>query len=291
VETEEVKSRIYASTRGEHSTSLTNELPYTEFFGLKVSIFTKDQLVQYIEEALTSDSPRVFFGYSIGSIARLDLQPEIYSYINDSELMVTDGRLFYLLAKLCGLPLKYDISIPYLTELTLHIARKNYSSVMIIGSTQKNNSKATMNLRKQYKGMTVYDGYHGGDFSDTEHAKLVSHINKHKPDILLIGVSSPKKEYFVFRNKSKLNVKIIIPCGGMVDVLSGESVRIPYVLKKLGFGGVWRTIQEPKRLLSYKLWQIYTISAKVGPSIMYHRFVKRNPSFFLPSIFNIPNLE
>jgi N-acetylglucosaminyldiphosphoundecaprenol N-acetyl-beta-D-mannosaminyltransferase len=257
------------------------------FFGLRVSVFTYENLVDYIQKSLESENTNVFFGYSIGAITRLKFQPEIYRYINDSDLMVTDGRIFYLLSRLFGLPLKYEISIPYLTELVLSIADEKKYSVMIIGSTEENNALATENVKNKYTNLIVYDGYHGGDFGESEHKKLVFHINKFKPDILLIGVSSPKKEYFTFKNKSKLKVKIIIPCGGMIDVLSGKSVRIPRLVKKMGFGWAWRAVQEPNRFLVYKIWQIFTATSMVFPKIIYYKFFKKNSEFFLPSIFGI----
>jgi N-acetylglucosaminyldiphosphoundecaprenol N-acetyl-beta-D-mannosaminyltransferase len=265
----------------------TNDIEQTSFFGFKVSIFSHNMLVHFIEESLESKIPRVFYGYSMGIIARLKFQPEVYQYVNDFDLMVTDGRFFYLLSKIFGLPVKYDISIPYLTELVLKRGDKKKSSVMIIGSTEKNNMRATNNLKIRYKNIIVYDGYHGGDFSESEHYKLVSHVNKYKPDILLIGVSIPKKEYFAFKQKPNLNVKIIIPCGGMIDVLSGKVNRIPYVVKKLGLGWAWRIVQEPKRFLYDKSWQVYQVLFKIIPNIIYHRYLKKEVNFFLPSIYGI----
>jgi N-acetylglucosaminyldiphosphoundecaprenol N-acetyl-beta-D-mannosaminyltransferase len=257
------------------------------FFGLKVSVFTYENLVDYIKESLKNGNSLVYYGYSMGIITRFRQFPELYQYINDYDLMVTDGRLFYLLAKLCGHPLKYDISIPYLTELVLEIGNEKHASVMIIGSTEKNNQNASQNLRNKYKNLTVYEGCTGGDFSDTEHDKIVSYVNKYNPDILLIGVSNPQKEYFTFKNKTNLNVKIIIPCGGMVDILAGEVEKIPKTVKKMGFGWAWRIIQEPRRFFADKSLQSGQIIFKIVPSVMYHRFIKKDLNYFIPSIYGI----
>ncbi|NWH05780.1 WecB/TagA/CpsF family glycosyltransferase [Desulfobacter latus] len=259
------------------------------FFGLRVSIFTYENLVEYIKESLKHGTSVVYYGYSMGTITRFRPYPELYHYINDYDLMVTDGRLFYLLAKLCGLPLKYDISIPYLTELVLEVGNEKHASVMIIGSTEKKNNNASQNLRNKFKNLTVYEGYTGGDFSDRENDKTVSYVNKYNPDILLIGVSNPKKEYFTFKNKTKLNVKIIIPCGGMVDILAGEVARIPKTVKKLGFGWLWRIVLEPNRFLKDKLNQSSHILLKIIPLILFNRYLKNRSNFFIPSIYAIPN--
>lgn len=257
------------------------------FFGLRVSVFTYENLVDYIKESFKNGNSLVYYGYSMGIITRFRQFPELYQYINDYDLMVTDGRLFYLLAKLCGRPLKYDISIPYLTELVLEIGNEKHASVMIIGSTEKNNQNASQNLRNKYKNLTVYEGCTGGDFSDTEHDKIVSYVNEYNPDILLIGVSNPKKEYFTYQKKTNLNVKIIIPCGGMVDILAGKVERIPKIVKKMGFGWAWRIALEPNRFLVDKLNQASHILLKIIPPILINRCFKKRSNFFIPSIYGI----
>lgn len=135
--------------------------------------------------------------------------------------------------------------------------------------------------------MTVYEGYTGGDFSDKEHDKIVSYVNRYNPDILLIGVSNPKKEYFTFKNKTSLNVKIIIPCGGMVDILAGEVERIPKTVKKMGFGWAWRVALEPNRFLIDKLNQASHVLLKIIPPILINRVFKKKSNFFIPSIYGI----
>lgn len=265
----------------------TRFIEQNSFLGLKVSVFTYENLVDYIKESLKWGNSLVYYGYSMGIITRFKKYPNLYQFINDYDLMVTDGRLFYLLAKLCGLPLKYDISIPYLTELVLDIGNEKHVSVMIIGSTEKNNQNASENLAREYKNLTVYEGYSGGDFNDSEHDKIVSHVNQYNPDILLIGVSNPKKEYFTFKNKTRLNVKIIIPCGGMVDILAGDVERIPKIVKKMGFGWAWRISIEPNRFLVDKLNQMFDILLKIIPHILYNRYLKVNSKFFIPSIYGI----
>jgi N-acetylglucosaminyldiphosphoundecaprenol N-acetyl-beta-D-mannosaminyltransferase len=266
---------------------ITNELPQTDFFGLKVSLFTKEELVQYIKESLQASSPRVYYGYSMGIITRFREYPELYHYVNGYDFMVTDGRLFYLVCKLCGLPLKHDISIPYLTELVLAVGNEKKATAMIVGSSKENNESATSKLREKCQNMVIYEGFTGGDFSENDYENIVLYVNRYRPDILLIGVSNPKKEYFTFKNRSKLNVKIIIPCGGMIDVLSGKTKRIPRVVKKIGIGWAWRIINEPGRFLPDKSFQAFQIIFRIIPIIIYHRYLKKDLNFFLPSIYGV----
>lgn len=259
-------------------------IQHAYFFGLKVSIFTYKELINYIEQTLTSYKTEIFYGYSLGIIAYFKKYPEIYTYANKFDLMVADGRLFYLLAKFVGLPLKYEISIPNLVDLILNIADKKKKSVMIVGSTEDNNNLASTNIKKKYRNIKILPGITGGTFEDDEIQIVIKHINFYKPEIILVGVSSPKKERFSCISKDRLTTKIIIPCGGAIDILSGKTKRMPKFIKKIGFGAIWRVSHEPKRLFKRYMLLIYEIIFKLIPIII---IKKRNHNFFLPKIYNI----
>jgi N-acetylglucosaminyldiphosphoundecaprenol N-acetyl-beta-D-mannosaminyltransferase len=265
------------------------KITHSSFYGLKVSVFDYEQLVCYITESLDSGKCKIYYGYSMGLIAKMKHQKQIYYCSNDFDLMVTDGRFLFLLSKYVGLPLKFDISIPYLTELVLRIGNKKRSSVMILGSTKEKNIEATSKLKALYKGLTVYSGYDGGSFDDDEFPKIVAHINRFKPDIVLVGVSSPKKEIFAYKNKENIRVKIMIPCGGMVDILAGQSKMIPRIIKITGFGWLWRLMCEPKRLWRLQIKLMSEICLRIVPFVIFKR--NNKSSFFLPSIYGIKKME
>ena len=75
-----------------------------------------------------------------------------------------------------------------------------------------------------------------GYYPNEQENLIITKIASQKPDILLIANSSPKKELFAFENKERVNAKVIVPCGGMVDVLAGDISLTPTWLKKIGFG-------------------------------------------------------
>ena len=258
-----------------------------DFYGLKLSIFKKDDLKLQIIETIDNNRKMVCFGYSFTYIPWFKNFPYLYEYANNYDLMVTDGRQFYLFAKMLGAPLKFDISIPFLSKLILEIANEKKYSLMIIGSDEKTNRAATENVKKNYPNAIVYDGYTGGDFSDEAQRITVNKINQNSPDIIFIGASSPKKEIFATKWKSSLETKIIVPFGGMIDGLAGKVWLTPPLLKKLGLASFIRVIQEPRRLLFLNIWLFYEIIFKIIPISIYQIKLKKNRNFFIPSIYRL----
>jgi N-acetylglucosaminyldiphosphoundecaprenol N-acetyl-beta-D-mannosaminyltransferase len=257
------------------------ELESYDLFGLKISVFTKEELIAYIDASIFENQKKVCFGYSLGYLSLFKVIKNLYEKTNGWDLMVTDGRYFYWYAKLFGAPLKFDISIPFLSNLMFQRASEKGYSVMLIGSDEDTNTKATNHIRLKYPGAVVYQGHTAGNFSEADQLEAVAHINKYKPNMLFIGASTPKKEEFTERWKGELAVNLIVPFGGMIDGLAGKVKLSSPLVKKLGLATVVRTVQEPKRLLRKNLFMLSEFFLKLLPLTVYHRLVLRKKKFNL----------
>jgi len=258
-----------------------------DFYGLKLSIFERDELKKDIIYTIDNNLKKICFGYAFGYLPWFKNYPELYNHANNYDIMVTDGRQFYLFAKMLGAKLKHDISIPFMSKLILEIANERKYSIIIVGSDEETNVAATLNVRKDYPNIQVYDGITGDDFSMAAQEKAVEHINMYAPDIVFIGASSPKKEFFATNWKEKLNTKIIVPFGGMIDGLAGKIWLTPPLLKKIGLASIIRVMQEPKRLLLLNIQIAYETFFRIIPKTIWEVKIKKNKNFFIPSIYKI----
>ena len=268
-----------------------SEITNIDFYGLKLSVFSKQELKEYLSYCIKNNKKEICYGYSFGYLPWFKKYPELYAYANNYNIMVTDGRQFYLFAKFMGAPLNYDISIPFMSRLVMEIANENGFSLMIIGSDEKTNNAATENVRNEYPNAVVYNGCTGGDFSEEAQKTTVKFINGNSPDIIFIGASSPKKEIFASKWKNDLHTKLIIPFGGMIDGLAGKVWLTPPFLKKMGLATAIRVIQEPRRLFWLNVWIAYETFFKIIPKTIWEIKIKKNKDFFLPSIYSIPKVR
>jgi N-acetylglucosaminyldiphosphoundecaprenol N-acetyl-beta-D-mannosaminyltransferase len=150
--------------------------------------------------------------------------------------------------KLMGQKLQNELHASWFTLELLKKAAINNYSLMILGATEEVNRAATSKIKNDYKVKTVHPG-RNGYFTPVEEDKIVKQINRFAPDILLVGISTPKKELFAHKHRHHLNVRIIHLCGGMVDVIAGKTKITLKWIKKLGFAWLYRIMQEPRRLL------------------------------------------
>jgi N-acetylglucosaminyldiphosphoundecaprenol N-acetyl-beta-D-mannosaminyltransferase len=91
-------------------------------------------------------------------------------------------------------------------------------------------------------------GSRDGYFSDGEAAGVAAEIREAKPDMLVLGMTSPKKELFLGRYGASLGVPVLHGVGGSFDILAGITRRAPEIWQRLGMEWAYRVLQEPGRL-------------------------------------------
>ena len=256
------------------------------FFGLDVSLFTEDQLIEYLYDSIKNNESRIFYGHSFWTIPSMIKHKEIYTYGNEADILGIDGRWYYLLLKLFGLGQINDISIPQMVYIALNEANNRKYSLIVWGATEEINILAASNIRKNYPGIVLLDSY-SGYFNDSEKNKILHRIKKLNPDILLIGITSPIKEILSSEIKLDKAAKIIIPCGGMIDVLSGKTKVTPAIFKKLGLASIYRIIQEPRRILKRNLYVYYFTIFNFLPRLFFNVCILRNKNYSIPKDYNI----
>ena len=79
-------------------------------------------------------------------------------------------------------------------------------------------------------------------------------INTLKPNLLWIGMSSPKQDYLIHHHLDKLDASVCLGVGGVFDYMSGRIEKSPEWVKKVGLRWFWRLASEPKRL-----WRKYLL--------------------------------
>lgn len=253
-----------------------------DVYGLKLSIFTLDQVRTFYKGVINKKGNAIVFGHSFGSIPVMKKFPDLVEIVNSFDLLVCDGTPFSWYCWLFGFKLHQVISIPEITNFTLEFANIHRLRVLLLGAEEKVNQLATASLAKQYPNAVFLKGINGY-FSSAEEKDIVTKIRIQAPDILLIGISTPIKERFAYKYRHDLNTSLIIPCGGMIDVYGGRTKQTPGFIKKIGLAFIFRFVQEPKRLFNYTVWLIFETLFVIVPMTFWNVKVKRRKTFNLMS--------
>lgn len=107
-------------------------------------------------------------------------------------------------------------------------------------------------IQNTYPNVFLAGSHHG--FIDLGDERIVSIINEAKPDILMIGMGTPKQDNWLWKHYRELNVPVSIVVGAGIGFISGEKMRAPKVVRKIHLEWVFRLLQEPRRL-----WRRYLV--------------------------------
>lgn len=99
------------------------------------------------------------------------------------------------------------------------------------------------------------------DLNSVEFETLRSQIAHTRPDVIWVGLSSPRQEMFMARYWRELDAGVLIGVGAAFDFHSGRIRQAPRWIQRSGFEWLFRLCTEPRRL---------------GP-----RYLKTNPAFAL----------
>ena len=94
-----------------------------------------------------------------------------------------------------------------------------------------------------------------------EEMQLQEIIDAARPDIMWIGLSTPKQERFMAEFLPRLNVTLMIGVGAAFDFHSGQVRQSPRWMQRSGLEWFYRLCQEPRRLVG--------------------RYLRNNPLFLL----------
>lgn len=81
-----------------------------------------------------------------------------------------------------------------------------------------------------------------------EDADVVAEINACRPDVVWVGLSTPKQERWMAAHRAALEAPVLIGVGAAFDIHAGVIDRAPRFLRRTGFEWTYRLCKEPRRL-------------------------------------------
>ncbi|MGB7157809.1 MAG: WecB/TagA/CpsF family glycosyltransferase, partial [Tepidisphaeraceae bacterium] len=137
-----------------------------------------------------------------------------------------------------------------ISSLSAGAAQRN-RSIFLLGGAPGSAEKAAEVLKQRSPELRVA-GTHcppvGFESNEAEMNAMVAALLAAQPDIVYVGLGSPKQEYLIERIKKVLPGAWWMGVGVSFSFLCGDVKRAPTVLRKLGLEWVHRLVQEPRRL-------------------------------------------
>jgi N-acetylglucosaminyldiphosphoundecaprenol N-acetyl-beta-D-mannosaminyltransferase len=174
--------------------------------------------------------------------------------LEKADLVVPDGMPLVWLGRLRGHPLKRRVYGPELMETFCRETGAQYRHFLYGGASEVPDLVAAK-LRRLYG--TRVTGTYSPPFrplTESEEQQVATLVRAAAPDVLWVGLSTPKQERWMAEHLSALNVPVMIGVGAAFDFLIGRVAQAPPWMQEHGLEWFFRLVHEPRRL-----WRRYLI--------------------------------
>jgi len=176
---------------------------------------------------------------------------ELLRIFNQSGLTTPDGMAIVWLLKLKGYR---HVTRVYGPDLMENVCKRSANGAgyrhFFYGGGPGIAEKLSECLRSKYPGLHVVGTYTPPFRSLTpeEDEEVINQINRCSPDIVWVGISTPKQERWMVEHLHKINAPVMIGVGAAFDFLSGSKPQAPRWMQRSGLEWLFRLISEPRRL-------------------------------------------
>jgi exopolysaccharide biosynthesis WecB/TagA/CpsF family protein len=193
---------------------------------------------------------------SMHGIVEAQRDPAFKGILNSADLVVPDGMPLVWLGRRKGhrLPRRVygpDLMLDFCEKTAGHGYRHFF-----YGGEPGVPERLAESLQRRFPAMEVC-----GTFSPPfrsldpqEDQEIVNMILRAAPDVLWVGLGTPKQERWMHEHRDKLQVPVLVSVGAAFDFLSRRRNQAPRWMREHGLEWLFRLMQEPRRL-----WRRYLI--------------------------------
>jgi N-acetylglucosaminyldiphosphoundecaprenol N-acetyl-beta-D-mannosaminyltransferase len=233
------------------------------FFGVYISATNLKDTITIINTYDFSQPDYVCFPDTY-VVALSQNNEKLKNILNNARLTLPDGKPSVIFGKKQGHKNIDTVSGYWLCKALLDTSLSHY----FLGSTDARLQRMMTRIGELYPRARIA-GYSAPSFV-TEHEALINTslqeefemINNLKPDLIWIGISSPKQDYIMHNHLPLLKHGLMLGVGGVFDYLSEEVSKSPEWIKKIGLRWAWRLAKEPGRLWGKYFFVFKTLSFK-----------------------------
>jgi N-acetylglucosaminyldiphosphoundecaprenol N-acetyl-beta-D-mannosaminyltransferase len=218
-----------------------------EILGCRIDALDMDETVARCRDAILSRSWTQHVCVNAAKLVRLRRDPELAAIVEGCGIVSADGQAVVWASRILRRPVPERVAGIDLMHRLLALAEAEGLRVFVLGARADVLGQGVARLREQYPALEIV-GQHDGYFADEESERVCEEIRASEPDVLLVAMSTPRKEYWLSRYGPSLGVPFAMGVGGAIDVVAGVTARAPGWMQRAGLEWLFRLLQEPRRL-------------------------------------------
>jgi len=238
--------------------SLQSEIaiPSYRVLGVRVDIVQIPDTIGIIESWIQDGGSRYIAVTGMHGVSEAQRDPLFKSALGAADLIVPDGMPLVWLGRLRGFKrLKRRVYGPELMETFCRQTGDKYRHFFYGGAPGVADMLAQVEHERY--GIQIAGTYCPPfrRLTEDEENEVQEIIKEAAPDVLWVGLSTPKQETWMHGHRGKIDVPVMLGVGAAFDLNTGRLKQAPSWMRENGLEWLFRLLAEPGRL-----WRRYVIN-------------------------------
>lgn len=238
--------------------------------GVGVHAIDLPRAVSIIESAVRQGRKGYVCVTSVHGVMEAQRDRAFRDILNDAMLVTPDGMPTVWVGRMQGNSAMQRVFGP---DLMVEVCRRSAATGIrhfFYGGKPGVADELAEQLRRRFEGIKVV-GTFAPPFRPLERSEqlaLEKQLETALPDIVWVGLSTPKQEKFMAANFQRLSTTIMVGVGAAFDIHTGRLKDAPHWIKDAGLQWAHRLCQEPGRLWKRYLLNNSAFVAAIGLQIV-----------------------
>ncbi|HEX6423406.1 MAG TPA: WecB/TagA/CpsF family glycosyltransferase [Acidimicrobiales bacterium] len=226
--------------------------PGIDILGVRVDAQSLDHAVDVMGSWIERGEPNYVCITGVHGVVECQDDPDLRRIHNDAGMVTTDGMPLVWLSRRRSPPdtIVERVYGPDLMLATFARSEATGWRHFLYGSTAETLERLRANLHRQFPRAVVV-GSLAPPFrplGEAEEREIVAEMAATRPDIVWVGLSTPKQERWMAAHVGRLHATVLVGVGAAFDFHAGVKRQAPRVLQRAGLEWAFRMAMEPRRL-------------------------------------------
>lgn len=241
-----------------HIPPLSKRLPAMDVMGVPISVVNMDRAVGTIVDRVHAKEAQFVCVRDVHGVIGCQDDPNLMSFHRQAGLVVPDGAPLVWLSRRFGVKGMSRVCGYDLVDALCAVSGKEGIRHFLYGGKPGVAETMAGKLREKYPDLEIVGVYSPpfGGLAEGVDQSAVDMITKTGANVVWIGLSTPKQEYWMANHVAALNGATLIGIGAAFDFHAGAVKRAPPWMRDNGLEWAHRLMSEPRRL-----WKRYLLMA------------------------------
>jgi N-acetylglucosaminyldiphosphoundecaprenol N-acetyl-beta-D-mannosaminyltransferase len=225
--------------------------------GVRVDVVQIADTIRILESWIKDRGPARYVAVTgMHGVSEAQRDPAFKNALGTADLVVSDGMPLVWLGRVRGFSgMKRRVYGPELMETFCRQTGGKYRHFFYGGAAGVADMLAK--VEQERYGIQVAGTYCPPfrRLTPDEETEVQAIIEEAAPDVLWIGLSTPKQETWMYEHREKISVPVMLGVGAAFDLNTGRLKQAPSWMRENGMEWLFRLLAEPGRL-----WRRYLIN-------------------------------